>query len=1357
MATKHKKHADGGGDPKKQRRGLHAPTVAEIISDYLTQLSLEYWAPRTADFTLPKKDFEAKVIDEIYEKELAQVNTQRVMMLELSHYLENYLWPNFNSKSNFQHVMSIIIMVNEKFRENVQAWDCFHTREDVFPEFFARVLALNTDHKMTIHEKVYYILFLVNCFQSFEDQMVRQQTIKLVSYHLWFNMSEGRLAQELKPQPKLKRHFEALKKKEAEGQGPTGVQYERTFMPSLIKGFFDILNSIPTDGSQVNQKSILYIERFTELMIDLEAQLPTRRYFHAYLSDIHFQVRCRLSPVIKLPKAKLWVQLLDILKFYEGFEINNVTGNSLTDTEMSATHSDRIQALQRLAFKHFPELRELALANIASIDTKAALLRHLKELKDDRLHELCVLLNLIPTAQEREEKTKKGLLVPPNNREFLENIVVAAHERRLSQRDAINEMSFYPNETILWDENVVPSEHYTGETCLALPKLNLQFLTFHDYLLRNFNLFKLESTYEIRDNIEDCTKRVNGRRDYDGNTHFQGWSRMALPVKSFSVANVAKPNIGENRPAQVISEATYTLVSTRGNIRTEWENIRQHDIVFLLAILPEARPDESLNPDLPFPKRYGIKYIRGAEVLEIADESGVVLKDMELDQGKRREGNVRTMRLLLDPSQYQTDVVSGQSNTIYSSINLIMRRKPKENNFKAVLETIRDLMNTRCVVPDWLHDVFLGYGQPDQSTTLEEVPTINFNDTFLDIDHLRASFPGRKFTYKNDNPLVRPFKVGFPPTPDAPLVVEAYVPPNPGPYPQDIPKKNAVPFTHVQVEAIRSGINSGLTLVVGPPGTGKTDVAVQIISNLYHTFPEQRTLFVTHSNTALNHLFEKIMALDVNERHLLRLGHGQEMLETDKDFSKWGRVNYMLGLRVQQLAEVERLAASLKVAGDVGYTCETAAHFYLFHVLARWEEFKAKIKETTDPAAISQNFPFLLFFETAPQPLFKFASYAEDLEIAEGCFRHIKKIFTELEECRAFELLKGGADRSNYLLTKQAKIIAMTCTHAALKRGDMVDLGFKYDNLLMEESAQILEIETFIPMLLQNTEEKEGSRLKRVILIGDHNQLPPIVKNMAFQKYSHLDQSLFARFVRLGVPTIDLDMQGRARPSIAELYNWRYKKLGNLPNVLHEPEFLHANAGFVHDYQLIDVQDYEGRGESEPNPYFYQNLGEAEFVVATFMYMRLLGYPAHKISIITTYNGQKNLIRDVIQQRCANNPRFGSPAKVTTVDKFQGQQNDYILLSLVRTKTVGHLRDVRRLVVAMSRARLGLYVFCRKSLFENCYELTPAFSKLLQRPIQLQLVQNEMHPTTRTLGMPVTTPFPVADVTHLIALVNQNR
>ncbi len=61
-------------------------------------------------------------------------------------------------------------------------------------------------------------------------------------------------------------------------------------------------------------------------------------------------------------------------------------------------------------------------------------------------------------------------------------------------------------------------------------------------------------------------------------------------------------------------------------------------------------------------------------------------------------------------------------------------------------------------------------------------------------------------------------------------------------------------------------------------------------------------------------------------------------------------------------------------------------------------------------------------------------------------------------------------------------------------------------------------------MAAQNTDDGV-TRLKRVILIGDHHQLPPVVKNMAFQKYSHLDQSLFTRFVRLGTPFVQLNAQ----------------------------------------------------------------------------------------------------------------------------------------------------------------------------------------------------------------------------------------
>ena len=74
------------------------------------------------------------------------------------------------------------------------------------------------------------------------------------------------------------------------------------------------------------------------------------------------------------------------------------------------------------------------------------------------------------------------------------------------------------------------------------------------------------------------------------------------------------------------------------------------------------------------------------------------------------------------------------------------------------------------------------------------------------------------------------------------------------------------------------------------------------------------------------------MHLDIDERHLLRLGHGEEMLETEKDFSRYGRVNYVLQQRLALLKEVNRLQKSLGVQGDVSYTCETAGHFYLYQV-----------------------------------------------------------------------------------------------------------------------------------------------------------------------------------------------------------------------------------------------------------------------------------------------------------------------------------------------------------------------------------------------------------------------------------------
>lgn len=222
--------------------------------------------------------------------------------------------------------------------------------------------------------------------------------------------------------------------------------------------------------------------------------------------------------------------------------------------------------------------------------------------------------------------------------------------------------------------------------------------------------------------------------------------------------------------------------------------------------------------------------------------------------------------------------------------------------------------------------------------------------------------------------------------------------------------------------------------------------------------------------------------------------------------------------------------------------------------------------------------------------------------------------------------------------------------------------------------------------------------------------------------------------------------------------SWRYENLGNLDHVSQSKEFQLANPGFVHSFQMINVEDFEGKGESAPTPFYYQNLGEAEYIVALFQYMVLIGYNPERISILTTYNGQKELLSDILRQRCGpGTPLAGvSPKAISTVDQYQGQQNDIILLSLVRTKTVGHLRDIRRLVVAVSRARLGLYVVCREKVFGQSHELKQSMKQFASRPTKLQLVMGETYPTERKVGeeVPAKQRYEIADVSQLGSIVH---
>ena len=184
---------------------------------------------------------------------------------------------------------------------------------------------------------------------------------------------------------------------------------------------------------------------------------------------------------------------------------------------------------------------------------------------------------------------------------------------------------------------------------------------------------------------------------------FLGSARMGLPLDSFAITGTEPAFVGETVPSSVEVELSFSLSQIRSDlVKREWSQLRQHDIVFVLSIRKAKKRDEvfSGNPrDLStteFAEAYGVCEIRGIEVRELADEDGNVLSDVrsKFSAAKVRPGedigigNVRTLRGYYDPAQYKVD---SEQLKIFEGVeedgvfHMIMRRNPKENNFKAVL------------------------------------------------------------------------------------------------------------------------------------------------------------------------------------------------------------------------------------------------------------------------------------------------------------------------------------------------------------------------------------------------------------------------------------------------------------------------------------------------------------------------------------------------------------------------------------------------------------------------------------------------------------------------------------------------
>ena len=430
-----------------------------------------------------------------------------------------------------------------------------------------------------------------------------------------------------------------------------------------------------------------------------------------------------------------------------------------------------------------------------------------------------------------------------------------------------------------------------------------------------------------------------------------------------------------------------------------------------------------------------------------------------------------------------------------------------------------------------------------------------------------------------------------------------------------------------------------VAIVHGPPGTGKTTTLVEAINETL--MRESQVLVCAQSNMAVDWISEKLVDRGIN---VLRIGNPTRV--NDK----------MLGFTYERRFESH------------------PDYPQLWAIRKAIRELRSNRKKGS---------------ESFHQKMDRLRSRAAEIEI-----------------------------RINAELFGEARVIACTLVGSAHRLLE----GMKFGTLFIDEAAQALEAACWIPM----------RRTNRVILAGDHCQLPPTVKSIAALR-AGLGKTLMERIAENKPEVVTLlKIQYRMNEEIMRFSSdWFYGgQVESAPQIKYR-----SILDFDHPISWIDTSNEENQitieGEDAPEDsastsssssaanqnsdlnfkeqfvgesFGRINKAEAELTLLTLAEyftkigkQRVLG-DSIDVGIISPYRAQVQYLKKLIKKYEFFKP-YRRLISVNTVDGFQGQERDVILISLVRSNDegqIGFLKDLRRMNVAMTRARMKLIILGNK-------------------------------------------------------------
>ncbi|KDR21193.1 uncharacterized protein LOC110828310 [Zootermopsis nevadensis] len=451
-----------------------------------------------------------------------------------------------------------------------------------------------------------------------------------------------------------------------------------------------------------------------------------------------------------------------------------------------------------------------------------------------------------------------------------------------------------------------------------------------------------------------------------------------------------------------------------------------------------------------------------------------------------------------------------------------------------------------------------------------------------------------------------------------------------------------------------------ICMIQGPPGTGKSHVIVNLIIQILYAQKQfrkhgsrrdvPRILVCAPSNAAVDELVIRLLhvrqTIPREERfRMVRSGRQETMNQLVKDISVIELAKRDARNTAQVLECVESLDLEIRNLearkNSLVMALETARQKNLTDTIAE-TEFKlgeTELKLFQMKKSKTQNTTL------DPRELWRIEREAQSRILlgADIVATTLSSCFNNQMET-IFSTQKNSKDRS----------------------------GFQFTCCIVDEATQSQELETLIPLMLGVT---------TLVLVGDAKQLPAtVLSKMA--KENGLGKSLFARLQTCFEDTVKnpvqfLRIQYRMHPDIC-LWPNRFFYNGRL---ISAPNLAQQRVCPLVPYCILSL-DYKQDDSGE-----LSNEGEAELVSQlTLGLLEKLNNQQLSIGIITPYNKQRTMIQSILRDSSCSCQNL----EVNTIDSFQGQERDVIIMSCVRTGGIGFLADTQRLNVALTRARRSL-------------------------------------------------------------------